>query len=93
MAADHLLSVLSMPLCTVGGAALIPLIDSPVYDTKDFTDVPYLEAIATVNDEKEELTIFSRQPDLDEPLHSGRQARQFRGVSGGRAYHLDSFGS
>ena len=50
------------------GAALLPVIDSPVYDTKDFCDVPYLEAIATVNDEADELTIFAVNRDLEEPL-------------------------
>ena len=37
------------------GAALLPLIDCPKYDCKEFTDVPYLEAIATYNEEQEEV--------------------------------------
>ncbi len=32
---------------------------SPKHDTKDFTDVPDLDATAVVNEEKEEITIFA----------------------------------
>ncbi len=48
------------------GAALNPIIDCPKYDCKDFTDVPYLEAIATYNEESEELNIFCVNKSLDE---------------------------
>lgn len=48
------------------GAALNPIIDCPKYDCKDFTDVPYLEAIATYNEEAEELNIFCVNKSLDE---------------------------
>ncbi len=32
---------------------------SPKHDTKDYTDVPYLDATAVVNEEKEEIAIFA----------------------------------
>ncbi|MEW9673923.1 alpha-N-arabinofuranosidase [Ammoniphilus sp. 3BR4] len=41
------------------GTALQPVISSPVYDSKDFTDVPYLESVTVMNEEDETLTIFA----------------------------------
>lgn len=41
------------------GIVLNSIISSPVYDSKDFTDVPYLEAVAVYDEEGDELTIFA----------------------------------
>ena len=41
------------------GQVLSPVISSPTYDSKDFKDVPFLESIAVMNEEKETLTIFA----------------------------------
>ena len=40
------------------GVALNPIITCPKYDCKDFCDVPYIESIATFDEEKEEMTLF-----------------------------------
>lgn len=48
------------------GSALLPLIDCPKYDCKEFTDVPYLESIATYNEEQKEVTVFCVNKSLDE---------------------------
>lgn len=48
------------------GSALLPLIDCPKYDCKEYTDVPYLEAIATYDEENEEMAIFCVNKSLDE---------------------------
>ena len=40
------------------GVALNPIIDCPKYDCKEFTDVPYLESIATHDEENGEMVIF-----------------------------------
>lgn len=48
------------------GVALKPLIDCPKYDCKEFTDVPYLEAIATYDEEKGEAVIFCVNKHLTE---------------------------
>ncbi len=48
------------------GVALNPLIDCPQYDCKQFTDVPFIEAIATLDEENEEMTIFCVNKSLDE---------------------------
>ncbi len=48
------------------GVALKPLVDCPKYDCKGFTDVPYIETIATLDEEKEEMAIFCVNKSLDE---------------------------
>lgn len=50
------------------GAALLPLIECPKYDCKEFTDVPYLEAIATYDEENDELAVFCVNKSLDEDM-------------------------
>lgn len=61
------------------GYALTPVIESPVYETKDFSDIPYLEAIATANDENEELTIFAVNRDLEHSLSFECKLGDFEG--------------
>ncbi len=41
------------------GKVLMPVITSPVYDCKEFTDVPLLESVSVWNEEKKELTLFA----------------------------------
>lgn len=48
------------------GCALLPLVDCPKYDCKAFTDVPYIETIATYDEENEEMAIFCVNKSLDE---------------------------
>lgn len=46
-------------LSTYGrGASIKPIVDSPKYDCKEFTDVPYIESIATYDEENDEMTLF-----------------------------------
>jgi alpha-N-arabinofuranosidase len=61
------------------GYALNPIVESPLYDSKDFTDVPYLETIAVANDEKNELTIFAVNRDMEEELLVDIDIRNFDG--------------
>jgi alpha-N-arabinofuranosidase len=61
------------------GIALNPVVSSPVYDSKDFTDVPYLESSAVYNEEKEELTIFAVNRHLEEALPLECDVRSFAG--------------
>jgi alpha-N-arabinofuranosidase len=63
------------------GTALTTLVDSPRYDSKDFTDVPMLESIAVYNEELQELTIFAVNRDLEESLALEADLRQFREYS------------
>lgn len=59
------------------GTALQTVVNSPVYDTTDFTDVPMLESIAVYNEEEEVLTIFAVNRDLQDGLLLESDLRQF----------------
>ena len=48
------------------GVALKPIVKCPKHDTKRFTDVHYLEAIATLDEENENMTIFCVNKSLDD---------------------------
>lgn len=48
------------------GIVLQTLVKSPVYDSKDFTDVPVLDAVALLNEENEEVTVFAVNKDLQD---------------------------
>jgi alpha-N-arabinofuranosidase len=41
------------------GQALIPVISSPKYDSTDYTDVPYVTAVAVLEEESQTLTLFA----------------------------------
>lgn len=59
------------------GTALVPLIQSPKYDAKDYTDVPYLEAVAVHNEERSEVTVFAVNRHLQEALPLELDLRSF----------------
>lgn len=59
------------------GTALVPLIQSPKYDSKDFTDVPYIDAIAVHNEELGEVTVFAVNRHLEESLTFDIDLRSF----------------
>jgi len=50
------------------GYVLNPLVHSPKYDSKDYTDVPVLDSVAVVNEEKDEITIFAVNKDMKDIL-------------------------
>jgi alpha-N-arabinofuranosidase len=60
------------------GIALNPVISSPMYDSRDFTDVPYLESTAVFNEENDELVIFAVNRDLQESLLLECDIRNFK---------------
>jgi alpha-N-arabinofuranosidase len=59
------------------GYVLNPLVDSPKYDSKDYTDVPVLDSVAVVNEEKDEITIFAVNKDMKETLNIHCDLRGF----------------
>lgn len=59
------------------GTALQPVIKSDKYDSKNFTDVPYLESVAVYNEEKEEVTIFAVNRSKEDPLNLECNVRSF----------------
>lgn len=61
------------------GTVLVPLIKSPKYDAKDYTDVPYLEAVAVHSEEASELTVFAVNRHLAEALPLEMDLRSFGG--------------
>lgn len=50
------------------GISLQTVEQSPKYDSKDFTDVSYLQSAAVWNEEEEEITIFTLNRSLDTSL-------------------------
>lgn len=61
------------------GAALNPLIDCPKYDCKEFTDVPYLESIATYDEENGEMVIFAVNKSENEAVDLNINLLDFEG--------------
>jgi alpha-N-arabinofuranosidase len=59
------------------GEALVPLVQSPKYDTKEITDIPYLESIAVYNEHSNEVTIFAVNRDLANSLPLEVDLRSF----------------
>jgi alpha-N-arabinofuranosidase len=59
------------------GIALQPVITSDKYDSKEFTDVPYLDSVAVYNPETEELTVFAINRSLEETLSLECDIRSF----------------
>ncbi|GGE25871.1 hypothetical protein GCM10011391_00310 [Pullulanibacillus camelliae] len=55
------------------------MITSPVYDTKAFTDVPYLESITVYKEEEEALTIFAVNRSSEDALILETDVRCFEG--------------
>ncbi|ADU28903.1 alpha-N-arabinofuranosidase [Evansella cellulosilytica] len=63
------------------GLALNPIISSPKYDSKDFTDVPYLDSAVVYHPENDELVIFAVNRHLEESLTVEVDIRSFEGLS------------
>ncbi|HUC94337.1 MAG TPA: alpha-N-arabinofuranosidase [Paenibacillus sp.] len=61
------------------GIALQPVISSPKYDSKEFTDVPYLDSTAVYNPELEEITLIAVNRSLEESLSLACDIRSYPG--------------
>ena len=61
------------------GTALRALVNSPVYDCKDYTDVPYIDATATM-DEAGNVTVFCVNRDMKEDYTLNVDLRSFEGL-------------
>lgn len=59
------------------GTALIPIVSSPKYDSKEFTDVPYIETIAVHNEEAGEVTVLAVNRHLTDDLVLDVELRSF----------------
>ncbi|WP_347549137.1 alpha-N-arabinofuranosidase [Pseudalkalibacillus hwajinpoensis] len=61
------------------GISLKPILSSPKYDSKDFTDVPYIDSAAVYNEEKDEVTVFMVNKHLEEAITVSSDVRSFEG--------------
>jgi alpha-N-arabinofuranosidase len=61
------------------GTALQPIVDSPKYDSKEFSDVPLLEAVGVVSEAGNELTVFAVNRDPENALKLDINVRSFEG--------------
>jgi len=59
------------------GTALNSVIASDKYDSKDFTDVPYLDAVSVLNEDEDEITIFAVNRSINESLKLECDIRSF----------------
>ncbi len=73
------------------GTALMPILDCPKYDCKQFTDVPYLEAIVTSNDETGEAAVFCVNKSLDEDVILDINFMDFEGYEPIEFISMDGF--
>lgn len=63
------------------GVSLKPVIDSPAYDAKDYTDVPYLDSAVVHDEENDYLTIFAVNRHLTDALDVTIDVRSFEGYT------------
>jgi alpha-N-arabinofuranosidase len=61
------------------GEVLQSVVESPKYDCKKYTDVPYLETVCTYDEEQDSLTIFAVNRDTKEDLLADYDLRDFAG--------------
>ncbi|WP_424765957.1 alpha-N-arabinofuranosidase [Paenibacillus sp. sgz302251] len=61
------------------GIALQPVISSPKYDSKQFTDVPYLDSVAVYNPDTEEVNVFALNRSLEEAMTLTCDIRSYPG--------------
>ena len=57
------------------GTVLQTLVDSPKYDSANYTDVPYLDSVAVMDENR--VTIFALNRDLEEDMEITCDLRQF----------------
>jgi len=62
------------------GTVLHTIVDCPVYDSKDFEEVPYLDSLAVYNEEWGEVTVFAVNRDLNNVLQLDADMRSFDGL-------------
>jgi len=61
------------------GKVLQTLTQCGKYDSKDFTDVPILDAVAVENEEHSELTIFAVNKDLNDDILTSFNTQGYEG--------------
>jgi len=59
------------------GTVLYPLLETPRYDCKDFSDVPVLDTVAVLDSKKNEITIFAVNKDTRENMIANYNIKGF----------------
>jgi len=59
------------------GVALLPVVDSPTYDSTEFSDVPVLETIAVYDEADRKVTIFAVNKDPEKKMEVVYDVRSF----------------
>ncbi len=67
--------------CYGRGTVLLGILESDRYDTREITDIPYVEAVAVYNEDKAEVVVFSVNRSLDEDILFGIDLGDFNGYS------------
>lgn len=73
------------------GDAIRPIVDSPKYDCKEFTDVPYLETIATYDKENDAVAIFAVNRSMDEKMELDISLLGFEGYKAVEFTSMDGY--
>ena len=73
------------------GNALNPIIDCPKYDCKDFTDVPYLESVASYDEENEEVALFVVNRSMEEDVQLDISLLGFEGYKAVSFESMDGY--
>ena len=74
------------------GEALKPIVESPKYDCKEFTDVPYLETILTFDEENDEVVFFGVNRSMDEKMLLELKLPGFDGYKAVSFESMDGYG-
>lgn len=74
------------------GSALKPIVESPKYDCKEFTDVPYLETILTFDEESDEVVFFGVNRSMDENMLLELKLPGFDGYKAVSFESMDGYG-
>ena len=74
------------------GSALKPIVESPKYDCKEFTDVPYLETILTYDEENNEVVFFGVNRSMDEKMLLELKLPGFDGYKAVSFESMDGYG-
>ncbi len=62
------------------GTVMQGILKAPLHDTKQFTDVPVVDAVVIRNDENGEVTLFVANRDLEESVSFETELRGFNGL-------------
>ncbi len=73
------------------GNALNPIVECDKYDCKEFTDVPYLETIASYDEENDEIAVFAVNRSMEEKMELNISLLGFEGYKAVAFESMDSY--